>query len=161
MPDRRKKKFNSYLFKVENRIRFVTYATECLTVKVHQRRSPRRYSDDFINFNVKTNICVGNSGDQDRCDSLLACEKPLPKPLDDVFRSCIQENYPDGKLNDCTDSSNLFGTPEQFQTYLQCFLNKLPKKSSLSSDEKKQFKQYKSCVHKVGKKCFKDRGFKN
>ncbi|GFY43906.1 uncharacterized protein TNIN_482401 [Trichonephila inaurata madagascariensis] len=216
------------------------------------------YSDEFINFNVKADICIGNSGDQDRCDSLLACEKPLPKSIDDVFRtcikenypggklndctdssnlfgtteqfdsylqcfldklpeydkeevrgvtmarfaiqvlvlsviavssvialkgysddfinfnvkanicignydvfrSCIQENYPGGKLNDCTDSSNLFGTSEQFQSYLQCFLNKLPEKSSLSDDEKKQFKQYKKCVHKVGKKCFKERGFK-
>ncbi|GFW92091.1 uncharacterized protein TNCV_2153701 [Trichonephila clavipes] len=119
------------------------------------------YSDEFINFNVKANICIGNSGDQDRCDSLLACEKPLPKPLDDVFRNCIQENYPAGKLNDCTDSSNLFGTTEQFDSYLQCFLNKLPEKSSLSHDEKKQFKQYKNCVHKVGKKCFKERGFES
>ncbi|GFW92109.1 uncharacterized protein TNCV_2153881 [Trichonephila clavipes] len=119
------------------------------------------YDDQFVTFNVKANICVGNSGDQDRCDSLLACEKPLPKPIDDAFRSCLQEIYPGGKLNDCTDSSNLFGTPEQFQSFLQCFLNKLPKKSSLSDDEKKQLKQYKKCVHKVGKKCFKDRGFKN
>ncbi|GFY57597.1 uncharacterized protein TNIN_58361, partial [Trichonephila inaurata madagascariensis] len=119
------------------------------------------FDDQFINFNVKTNICVGNSGDQDRCDSLLACEKTFPKPLDDPFRSCIKDTYPSGDLNDCTDSSNLFGTSEQFQSFLQCFLNKLPQKSSLSDDEKKQFKQYKKCVHKVGKKCFKERGFKN
>ncbi|GFQ68639.1 uncharacterized protein TNCT_128101 [Trichonephila clavata] len=140
---------------------FDTDAAECLTVKVYQRRSPRRYSDEFLNFNAKTNICVGYSGDQDRCDSLLACLKPLPKPLYDVFRSCVEKNYPGGKLNNCTDSSNLFGTSEQFQSYFQCIINNIPEKSSLSSDEKKQFKQYKKCFYKVGNKCFKERGFKS
>ncbi|GFQ80698.1 uncharacterized protein TNCT_103921 [Trichonephila clavata] len=130
-------------------------------VPEQERKNPCRYDDDFVSFNIKTNICVGNSGDQDRCDSLLACEKTFPKPLDDVFRSCIRDTYSGGDLNDCTDSSNLFGTPEQYQSFLQCFLTKLPEKSTLSDDENKEFDKYTKCVHKVGKKCFKKRGFKN
>ncbi|GFQ80701.1 uncharacterized protein TNCT_103931 [Trichonephila clavata] len=119
------------------------------------------YSDEFLNFNVKTDICVSSSGDQDRCDSLLACEKVFPKPLDDTFRSCIRDTYPSGDLNKCNKTSNLYGTSEQFQSLLQCFLNKFPAKSTLSDDEKKEFKKYKKCIHKVGKKCFKERGFKS
>ncbi|GFQ68781.1 hypothetical protein TNCT_711931 [Trichonephila clavata] len=82
---------------------FDTDAAECLTVKVYQRRSPRRYSDEFLNFNAKTNICVGYSGDQDRCDSLLACLKPLPKPLYD--KSSLSS---DGEKNNLSSTRNAF-----------------------------------------------------
>ncbi|GFY41343.1 uncharacterized protein TNIN_13701 [Trichonephila inaurata madagascariensis] len=102
--------------------------------------------------------CVGRSGDQERCDNFLACTKKFPKRLDDEFHTCIKNNYPGGTLNKCTENQNLFGSEDVFNKYLLCFLDKLPEKSSLSSEETKQFNEYKKCIQKEGGKCFKDRG---
>ncbi|GFW65329.1 uncharacterized protein TNCV_395951 [Trichonephila clavipes] len=106
------------------------------------------------NFNYKSDNCISTSGNQKLCDELDNCIQKLPQTLLDNFNECLKQTYSDGKLGKCNDKENLFGTSKQLQQYFQCFLNKLPQKSDLSDDERKQFdKTYKPCMLKVGKKC--------
>ncbi|GFY55464.1 uncharacterized protein TNIN_335981 [Trichonephila inaurata madagascariensis] len=143
-------------------------AVKCLTVKVHQQRTARhsndsasnpRYDDDFLNYNINADVCVGESGDQERCDNYIACVKKFPKRLQDQFHTCVRNNYPGGTLGKCNEKSTLFGTSDEFNKYLLCFANNITDKSDLSDDELKQFNDYKKCIQKEGGKCFKEREF--
>ncbi|GFQ75613.1 uncharacterized protein TNCT_638141 [Trichonephila clavata] len=115
------------------------------------------YDDDFVSFGTKTDACVSHSGNQELCDNYLACTKKLPKQLENEFNTCISNVYPDG-LYKCNDSHGLFGSPDEYMKYLQCFMNKLPQKSSLSDAQQKQFGEYTKCIQKRGGKCLKDQG---
>ncbi|PRD23063.1 UNVERIFIED_CONTAM: hypothetical protein NCL1_47421 [Trichonephila clavipes] len=116
------------------------------------------FDDEFVSYNINANACVGESGDQERCDNFIACVKKFPKRLQDEFHTCVHNNYPGGTLGKCNEKSTLFGTSDEINKYLLCFVSKLPNKSDLSDDELKQFNEYKKCIYKEGGKCFKERG---
>ncbi|PRD28976.1 UNVERIFIED_CONTAM: hypothetical protein NCL1_30805 [Trichonephila clavipes] len=73
------------------------------------------------------------------------------------FNQCIKNVYSDGMLGKYNDEDNLFKSPDKFKQYFQCFVSKLPEKSSLSDDEQQQFQVYKKCMLKVGHKCLGDK----
>ncbi|GFR00204.1 uncharacterized protein TNCT_607082 [Trichonephila clavata] len=93
------------------------------------------------------------TGNQERCDNYVACKKKLPKPSYDAFKTCVQKTYPGGTLGKCNDKETLYGTPNEFHKYLQCFINTQPMKSDLSDGQKKQFDDYKKCVHNLVQDC--------
>ncbi|GFQ75206.1 hypothetical protein TNCT_70361 [Trichonephila clavata] len=36
------------------------------------------YDNDFTSFDIKTDQCISQSGNQERCDNYIACKKSFP-----------------------------------------------------------------------------------
>ncbi|GFT53620.1 uncharacterized protein TNCV_4986181 [Trichonephila clavipes] len=96
------------------------------------------YDDDFVDFHIKTDMCVGKARDQDLCDGFVDCKTKLPKPLQTNYYKCIKEIHPDGSFGTCNEKQSLFGSSDKYSKYLNCLLTGLPKKSSLDDAGKKQ-----------------------
>ncbi|GFT90408.1 uncharacterized protein NPIL_342611 [Nephila pilipes] len=111
------------------------------------------YSDELVSFTIKTDACVGNSGDQQQCDDFVGCAEKFPKELHDIFKQCIKDTYGDDGLGKCNDKETLFRSPELLQKYVSCFLTKLPDKSGLSDSDQSKVDDFKKCVYKVGGEC--------
>ncbi|GFS49920.1 uncharacterized protein TNCV_3676381 [Trichonephila clavipes] len=119
------------------------------------------YDDDFLNFNLKADTCIGQAGDQKLCDKYIGCDRKAPKRINDAFKKCVRENVSGGTIGKCNDKETLFKTPEEFDNYKKCLLDVIPMKSDLSKKELKQFYNYKKCIRKVASKCFQNQGMDN
>ncbi|GFQ65121.1 uncharacterized protein TNCT_362491 [Trichonephila clavata] len=170
---------------VDYRKRFILETAVCQTVKAYQQRIQKSttmillpililslsavssviafkgYDDDFLNFNLKADTCIGQSGDQELCDKYIGCDKKAPKQINDVFKKCVRENVSGGTIGKCNDKESLFKTPEEFDNYKKCLLDTIPMKSDLSNKELKQLCNYKKCIKKVAGQCFEDQGMEN
>ncbi|GFS39999.1 uncharacterized protein TNIN_249031, partial [Trichonephila inaurata madagascariensis] len=130
--------------------RFISETAECVTVKAYQQRIPRNtamirlpililsllavssviafkgYDDDFLDFNLKADTCIGQAGDQKLCDKYIGCDRKAPKRINDAFKKCVRENVSGGTIGKCNGKETLFKTPEEFDNYKKCLLDVIP-----------------------------------